>query len=62
MFREAGLLHSYDLILAAETIYSESSFGAMTALLQQVLLAFVPVHEHGRVCILTAICYCHASA
>ena len=36
MFRQAGLLHSYDLILAAETIYSESSFGAFTALLQQV--------------------------
>ena len=36
VFQQAGLLHSYDLILAAETIYNESSFGAFTALLQQV--------------------------
>ena len=35
----AGLLHSYDVILAAETIYSESSFAAFIGLLQQVSLA-----------------------
>ena len=48
MFRQAGLLHSYDLILAAETIYSESSFGAFTALLQQVGLGSA-VHYHTYV-------------